>query len=305
MTSLKLNVMPSSHPVRKEVRRFHPNRQKIIQVEINKLLAVGFIKEVKCLDWLTNVVVIPKKDGKWRVCVDYTNLKDAYPNDSFPLPRIDLIVDSTTSHGMLSFLDAFSRYHQIPMFQPDEDKTTFVTPHGLYCYKVMSFGLKNVGATYKRLMTKIFKPLIGRTVEVYIDDIVVKNETQAEHVQHLEEAFCLMRAYNMKLNLAKLAFDINARKFIGFMVTQRGIEVNPAQIKVVLVTPTPSNKKKLQRLTSCLTALGCFHSSFHRQAGTFLPHAQGSKHIRLNRWMQASIWSSQALPHWTTHSKQS
>ena len=169
------------------------------------------------------------------------------------------------------------------MFQPDEDKTTFVTPHGLYCYKVMSFGLKNVGATYKRLMTKIFKPLIGRTVEVYIDDIVVKNETQAEHVQHLEEAFCLMRAYNMKLNLAKLAFDINARNFIGFMVTQRGIEVNPAQIKVVLVTPTPSNKKKLQRLTSCLTALGCFHSSFHRQAGTFLPHAQGSKHIRLNR----------------------
>ncbi|RVW31644.1 Transposon Ty3-I Gag-Pol polyprotein [Vitis vinifera] len=96
--------------------------------------------------------------------------------------EIDQIVDSTVEHGILSFLDAFSRYHQILMFQPDENKTTFVTPHGLYCYKVMSFELKNVGATYKRLMTKIFKPLIGRTVEVCIDDIIVKIETQAEHV---------------------------------------------------------------------------------------------------------------------------
>ena len=154
------------------------------------------------------------------------------------------------------------------MFQLDENKTTFVTPHGLYCYKVMSFGLKNVGATYKRLMTKIFKPLIGRTVEVCIDDIVVKNETQAEHVQHLEEAFRLMWAYNMKLNLAKWAFGISARKFLGFMVTQRGIEVNPTQIKVVLITLTPSNKKKLQRLTSRLAALGCFIARF---TGKFRP----------------------------------
>ena len=145
-------------------------------------MVVEFIKEVKYPDWLTNVVVVPKKDGKWQVCVNYTNLNDVYPNDNFPLPQIDQIVDSTVEHGILSFLDAFSRYHQILMFQPDENKTTFVTPHGLYCYKVMSFELKNVGATYKRLMTKIFKPLIGRTVEVCIDDIIVKIETQAEHV---------------------------------------------------------------------------------------------------------------------------
>ena len=145
-------------------------------------MVVEFIKEVKYPDWLTNVVVVPKKDGKWQVCVNYTNLSDVYPNDNFPLPQIDQIVDSTVEHGILSFLDAFSRYHQILMFQPDENKTTFVTPHGLYCYKVMSFELKNVGATYKRLMTKIFKPLIGRTVEVCIDDIIVKIETQAEHV---------------------------------------------------------------------------------------------------------------------------
>ena len=138
------------------------------------------------------------------------------------------------------------------MFQPDEEKTTFVTPHGLYYYKVMSFGLRNAGATYQRLITKIFKPLISQTMEVYIDDIVMKSKTWAEHVQHLEETLCLMRAYNMKFNPAKCVFGVSAETFLGFMVTQRRIEVNPAQIKVVLETPVPSSKKKLQRLTGRL-----------------------------------------------------
>ena len=141
------------------------------------MLEAGFIREVEYPDWLENVVVVPKKEGKWRVCIDYTNLNNACLKDSFPLPLIDQIVDSTVGQGMLSFLDAFSGYHQNPMAPADEEKTAFITSHGLYCYKVMSFGLKNVGATYQRLMTKIFKPLVGRTMEVYIDDIVVKSKT--------------------------------------------------------------------------------------------------------------------------------
>ncbi|RVX09469.1 Transposon Ty3-I Gag-Pol polyprotein [Vitis vinifera] len=136
-----------------KIRRFYPDRQEVIRNEIDKLLEAGFIREVSYPDWLANVVVVPKKEGKWRVCVDYTNLNNACPKDSFPLPRIDQIVDSTSGQGMLSFLDAFSGYHQIPMSPDDEEKTAFITPHDLYCYKVMSFGLKNVGATYQRLMT--------------------------------------------------------------------------------------------------------------------------------------------------------
>ena len=212
-------------------------------MKIDKLLAARFIREVKYSNQLENVVVILNKDGKWRVCVDYTNLNDTWPKDNFSLPRIDHIVDSTAGHGMLPFLNAFSRYHQIPMFQLDEEKATFVTPHGLYCYKLMSLKLKNVGVTYQRLMMKIFKPLICRTVEVYIDDIVVRSKTQVEHVQHLEETFHLMRAYNMKLNPAKCAFGISVGKFLGFMVTQRGFEVNPTQIEVVLETPPQATKK--------------------------------------------------------------
>ena len=126
----------------------------------------------------------------------------------------------------------------------------------------MPFGLKNANATYQRLMKNTFKPLIGRMMKVYIDDIVVKSGTRAEHVQHLEETFRLMQAYNMKLNLAKCVFCIKVGKFLGFMVTQRGIEVNLDQIKTILETLAPSTKKELQRLTGCLAALGHFITGF-------------------------------------------
>ena len=138
------------------------------------------------------------------------------------MPRIDQIVESTVGHGMFSFLNAFSRYHQIPMYQPNEEKTAFIMPHGLFCYKVMPFGLENVGAIYQRLMTKIFKSLIGRMIKVYIDNIVAKTRTRIEHAQHLEKIFHLIRGYNMKLNSVKCTFRVNAGKFLGFMVTQKG-----------------------------------------------------------------------------------
>ena len=174
--SHKLNVAPFSRPVRQRVRRFHLNRHQINKTEVDNLLKVGFIREVKYLEWLANVVVIPKKGGKWRVCVDYTDLNDACLKDSFTLPRIDQIVDASSGHGMLSFPDAFLGYLQIPMYLLDAEKTTFITPHGLFCYNVMSFVLKNVGATYQRLVTKMFKPLLGKTMEVYIDDMLVKSK---------------------------------------------------------------------------------------------------------------------------------
>ena len=148
MASHKLKVSPTSWPVQKKIRRFHPNKQKIIQMEIDKLLIAKFVREFKYPNWLVKMVVVPKKKRRWWVYVDYTNLNDACPNDNFLLPRIDQIVDATTRHGMLSFLNVFSKYHKIPMFQLDEEKTVFVTTQGLYCYRVMLFGLKNVSTTY-------------------------------------------------------------------------------------------------------------------------------------------------------------
>ena len=143
-------------------------------MEVGILLRVGFIGEVKYPEWLANVVMVLKKGGKWRVCIDYTYLNEACPKDSFTLPRIDQIVDSTARHEILSFLDAFSGYHHIPMHSLDVEKTAFITPHGLYCYNMMPFGLKNV-ATYQRLVTEIFRPLLGNTMEAYIVDMLVKS----------------------------------------------------------------------------------------------------------------------------------
>lgn len=140
----------------------------------------------------------------------------------------------------------------------------------------MPFGLKNIGATYQRLMTKVFKPLIGQTVEVYIDDIVVKSMTRGKHEQHLEEVFRLLREYDMKLNTSKCVFGVSVWKFLGFIVTQRGIKVNSNQIKEVIETFALSNKKELQRLTGRVAALGRFIARFTDKLRSFFLTLKGA-----------------------------
>ena len=214
--------------------------------------------------------------------MDYTDLNDACPKDSFPLPRIDQIVDASTGHGMLSFLDAFSGYHQILMHPPDAEKTSFITPHGLYCYNVMPFGLKNARATYQRLVTKIFRPLLGRTMEVYIDDMLVKSKQRPDHAAHLQQTFDLLREYDMKLNPLKCAFGVSAERFLGFMVTQRGIEANPAQLKTILQSSAPSSKKGIQQLIGRLAALGRFISRFTDRLKPFFTTLRGANRVEWN-----------------------
>ena len=253
--SHKLNVIPSARSIRQKVRLFYPDRNQVIQVEVDNLLKEKFIREIKYLVWLANVVVVLKKGGKWRVCVDYTDINEACPKDNFTLSWIDQIFDESARHGMLSFLDAFLRYHQIPMHPPDTEKTTFNTPHWLFCYNVMPFDLKNAGATYKRLVTKMFRPLLRKTMEVYIDDMLVKSKERSDHAGHLQEAFELIRAYGMKLNPSKCAFGVSVGLFLGFMVTQRSIEANPAQLKAILESPDPATRKGVQQLIGRLAAL--------------------------------------------------
>ena len=134
---------------------------------------------------MANVVIVKKANGKWRMCIDFTNLNRAYPKDSYPLPRIDSLVESTTRHELLRFMDAFSGYNQIRMEETDQEKTSFVKSQGLFCYKVMPFGLKNAGATYQRLMNKMFMHQIGRNVQVYVDHILVKIKQEDDHLSNL------------------------------------------------------------------------------------------------------------------------
>jgi len=129
-------------------------------------MKVGFVGEARYTTWLANVVLVKKQNNKWRMCVDYTDLNKACPKDAYPLPNIDRLVDGAAGSGTLSFLDTYSRYNQILMAEDDAIKTALITKEGSLYYKVMPFGLKNAGATYQRLMDRIFKPLLGNSVEV-------------------------------------------------------------------------------------------------------------------------------------------
>ena len=256
----RLNTSPSFKPVKKKLRKFEPKRQKSINEEAAKLLQAGAIREVEYPEWLANVVLIKKANGKWRLCIDFTEINKACPKDSFPLPRIDLIVDATAGHELLSFMDVFFGYNQISMDPNDQEKTSFVTAQGTYCYRVMPFGLKNAGDTYQRLVNRMFQKQIGTTMEVYIEDMLVKSSTAELHIAHLSEAFQILRNYNMKQNPAKCAFGVSTRKFLGVIVNHRGIEANPDKIKVVLDMPSPSGIKEVQRLKGRIAALSRFVS---------------------------------------------
>ena len=144
----RLNVSPSFPPIYQKKRVFALNQDQAIAEEVHKLLEADFIRKVYYPDWLANVVMVKKANRKWRICVDFTNLNKACPKDSYPLQRVDVLVDSTTQRQLLSFMDAFSDYNQIRMDKVDQEKTSFITSQGLFCYIVMPFGLKNASATY-------------------------------------------------------------------------------------------------------------------------------------------------------------
>ena len=194
------------------------------------------------------------------MCVDFIDLNKAYPKDSYSLPQIDTLVDSTARHKLLSFINAFSGYNQIKMSEEDQERTSFVTNQGLFCYKMMSFGLKNAGATYQRLMNKMFMHQIGRNVQVYVDDMLVKSLCENDHLDDLQETFDTVRSYNMKLNLSKCVFGVTAGKFLGFMVSQKGIKVNLEKVRALVELGPPRMVKEMQSLNGKIVALNWFVS---------------------------------------------
>nr|GEY95569.1 reverse transcriptase domain-containing protein [Tanacetum cinerariifolium] len=196
----KLNIREGCPPVRQKKKGQAPERTKAIQAEVQKLVEARIMREVYYHDWLSNPVMVKKHDGSWQMCVDFTDLNKACPQDRYPLPEIDWKVESLCGYPFKCFLDAYKGYHQIQLAAADEEKTAFHTGQGVYCYTKMPFGLKNTGATYQRLMDKAFESQMGRNIEVYIDDLVVKSHTEAEMVRDIEETFQTLRKINMKLN---------------------------------------------------------------------------------------------------------
>ena len=170
-------------------------RYQALKEEVDKLISCDFIKESFYPFWMENPVLVKKPNGKWMTCMDFTDLNKARPKDSFLLPRIDQLVDATPGHALLSFMDAYSGYNQILMHIPDQEHISFIIDHRLYCYSVMSFGLKNVRATYQRLINMMFKEQIGKTMEVYVDDMLIKSKIVVDHITHLAHTFTVLRRY--------------------------------------------------------------------------------------------------------------
>uniref|UniRef100_A0A2N9F6T5 Uncharacterized protein n=1 Tax=Fagus sylvatica TaxID=28930 RepID=A0A2N9F6T5_FAGSY len=266
-----LNVEPGTRPVVQPMRTFHTEVEAQITQEVKKLLAAGFIKPIQHPRWLSNIVPVKKKNGQIRCCVDFRNLNKACPKDEFPLPNMDLLIDSAAGHAMFSFMDGFSGYNQIRMSTRDAEKTAFRTPIGNFYYTVMPFGLKNAGATYQRTMTAMFHDMMHKEIEDYVDDIVVKSKKREDHLGILRKVFDRCRLYKLKMNPLKCAFGVSAGKFLGFLVHNRGIDVDPAKASAIATMKAPTSHKELKSFLGRLSYIRRFIPGLAAVTAVFTP----------------------------------
>jgi ribonuclease HI len=225
--------------------------------------------------------MVKKANGKWRMCIDFTDLNKACPKDEFPLPRIDSLVDAAALSELMSLLDCYSGYHQIWMKKEDELKTSFITPSGTYCYLQMPEGLKNARGSFSRMAAKVLHSQIGRNVLTYVDDIIVKSTKQENHITDLLETFANFRQAGLKLNPEKCVFRVKKGKFLGCLVSTKGVEANPSKIEAILRMEPPSTKMGAQRLTGRLASLNRFIS---RSAERNLPFFEVLKTTEVFQW---------------------
>jgi len=205
------------------------------------------------------------------MCMDFRDWNNAGPKNDFTLPITELLVDATTGFGALSFMYGFSGYNQIKMDPEDVDLTAFRTSQGIYCYTVMPFGLKNVGATYQRAMTIIFRDFLHNIGECYVDDLVVKTKDRENHPRDLNRVFEKLRQHQLKMNPLKCAFGVTSRKFLDFVFQKEGIEIDLDQVKSIIQMPPRRKLRELQGLQRRLAYIWRFISNLSRRC-----HSQDS-----------------------------
>nr|ABG22552.1 retrotransposon protein, putative, unclassified, expressed [Oryza sativa Japonica Group] len=284
-----LAVKPDAKPRKQKLRKMSADRQQAAKAEVQKLLKAGVIQEIDHPEWLANPVLVRKSNGKWRMCVDFTDLNKACPKDDFLLPRIDQLVDLTASCELMSFLDAYSGYHQIHMNPADIPKTAFITPFGTFCHLRMPFGLRNAGATFARLVYKVLYKQLGRNVEAYVDDVVVKSRKAFDHASDLQETFDNLRAAGTKLNPEKCVFGVRAGKLLGFLVSERGIEANPEKIDAIQQMKPPLSVREVQKLAGRIAALNRFLSKAAERGLPFFKTLRGVEKFHWTPECQAAF----------------
>ena len=242
----RLPLNPECSPIKQKLRRMKPEMSLKIKEEVKKKFDADFLAIAQYPEWVANIVSVPKKDGKVQMCVDYRDLNRASPKDNFPLSHIDILVDNTTNFALFSFMDGFSGYNQIKMAPEGMEKTTFVTLWGTFYYKVMSLGLKNVGVTFQQAMVALFHNMMHQEIDVYVDDMIAKSKTKEEHLVNLRKLFKRLRKYRLRLNPTKCTFGVKSRKLLDFIVSKKGIEVDPDKVKAILEMPKPYIEKQVR-----------------------------------------------------------
>jgi hypothetical protein len=248
-----------------------------VKEEVDRLLQAGFIQPFRYVDWVSNIIPVEKKNtGKIHICVDFRNLNQATSKDEYPMPIADLLIDSVSGNKVISFLDNNAGYNQIFMAKEDVNKTTFCCPGfvGLFKLVVMTFGMKNAGAMYQRALNLIFHDLLRVLMEVYIDDIVVKLVGFKEHMSDLKLSLERMKKYGLRMNPLKCAFGVTSGRFLGFIVHEHDIQIDPKKIESIRKIREPVCKKDIQKLLGKINYLQCFISNLAGRVDSLLPLVQ-------------------------------
>jgi hypothetical protein len=267
-------------------RRFNHDIHDRVKEEVDRLLKANFIRPCRYAEWVSNIVPVEKKNtGKIRICVDFRDLNRATPKDEYPMPIADELVNQASGNKIISFLDGNAGYNQIFMAEEDVSKTAFRCPGfvGLFEWVVMTFGLRNAGATYQRAMNLIFHDLLGIILEIYIDDVVVKSAGFDDHIADLRLALERMRKYDLKMNPLKCAFGVSAGRFLGFIVHEHGIEIDPKKVEAIGKLEEPTCKRDVQKLLGKINYLRRFISNLARKVESFTPLVR-LKHESDFRW---------------------
>lgn len=249
-----LDVDPKAKPVKQKKRKLSTKKLTRAREEVHKLLRVGYIKEVKYPEWLSKVVMVKKSNGKERMCVDFVNLNRACLKDYLPLPSIDRMVDVFARNQLLTFMNTFSRYNLIFIHHVDLERTSFITEHG---------------TMYQRLVNKIFKEEIRKSMEVYVDEIQMKSHSAKAHVEDLARAFESFRRNKIKPNPTKCTFAVEVGQFLGFMIYRRGIKANLEKVRALQDMKASVKQKDIQKLIGRIVTLNRFVSKLAECCLTF------------------------------------
>ena len=255
-----LSTTPGVKLVKQKLRKVHPHIALLVKVELENLVGAKFIRAIDYAEWISNIVPVSKHDKTIRVCIYFRDVNRACPKDDFPLPNIDMIVDMTVGYEIYSLMDGFLGYNQIEIAPEDQQKIAFTCAWGTYCWNVMPFGLKNVGATYQRAMTTIFHDMMHKNMEDYVDEILAKSKKRDAHLDDLEVILDRMEQFQLRLNPKKCAFGVTSRKLLVFIISTKGIEVDPKKVQAIMDMPPPKNISQMRSLQGHLQSIRRFIS---------------------------------------------